>query len=327
MNEVGLDPGIDHLTACELFDKVKEKNGKIISFVSWCGGLPAPEASNNPLGYKFSWSPKGVLMAGLNNAIFKRNGKIVEITGDKLLSSAVDVPILKGFAFEGLPNRNSLGYVDQYNLGDIKDMKSMFRGTLRFKGYSELMNSFARLGFFNSDKQRVVESGQSWADLSLKTAGPVKGFAKRIGVEESSAVVQRLVDAMQWLKMFDKNEMLDPNARSTLDAFCSLLQLKLAYERDERDMVVMHHEFEVEWGNGTNETIHSTLIAYGDPKKYSAMAKTVGLPAAIATEMILNNQVKQRGVIAPMDKSIYLPMLEKLKLEGITFRESKQIKK
>jgi alpha-aminoadipic semialdehyde synthase len=133
LNEIGLDPGIDHLTACQLFDEVKSKGGRITSFVSWCGGLPAPECSNNPLGYKFSWSPRGVLLAGLNPAIFKKDGKIIEIPGDQLFNNAQDVSIFKGYSMEGLANRNSLGYVEEYSLGKLDDIDTMFRGTLRYK--------------------------------------------------------------------------------------------------------------------------------------------------------------------------------------------------
>lgn len=161
MNEIGLDPGIDHLTACQLFDDVKSKGGRITSFVSWCGGLPAPEASNNPLGYAFSWSPKGVLLAGLNPATFKKDGKIIEIPGHQLLANSQDVSIFNGFAFEGLANRNSLGYVDQYKLGKLEDVETMFRGTLRYKGYSELMYAFSKLGFLDT-KERKMGNGHSW---------------------------------------------------------------------------------------------------------------------------------------------------------------------
>jgi alpha-aminoadipic semialdehyde synthase len=165
LNELGLDPGIDHLTACELFEKVKSKNGKITSFVSWCGGLPAPEASNNPLGYKFSWSPRGVLLAGLNSANFKRDGKYIDINGKELFRSAVDVDIFKGFSFEGLPNRNSLSYIDSYKLD--QSIETMFRGTLRYKGFSELMNMLLKIGLFNTDPMAILKNRITWVHFYL----------------------------------------------------------------------------------------------------------------------------------------------------------------
>lgn len=130
LNELGLDPGIDHLAAMQVFEQVKAEGGKIISFVSWCGGLPAPENSGNPFGYKFSWSPKGALLAALNSAKYLENGKIVEIEGENLLSSAKHVSILPGFNFEGIPNRDSTKYAKLYG---IEDASTIFRGTLRYK--------------------------------------------------------------------------------------------------------------------------------------------------------------------------------------------------
>ena len=165
MNEIGLDPGLDHLTACQVFDEVKEKGGVLTGFVSWCGGLPAPESSNNPLGYKFSWSPKGVLTAGLNSAKFRRDGGLVEIEGKDLLKSAIDVPIFKGYAFEGLANRDSIAYIDTYKL-DPKQLKGMFRGTLRYKGYSELMYMFSKLGLLDT-KPRSDLVGLAWVSLGI----------------------------------------------------------------------------------------------------------------------------------------------------------------
>jgi alpha-aminoadipic semialdehyde synthase len=157
MNEIGLDPGIDHLTAMKVFDEVKAKGGKIDSFVSWCGGLPAPEVSGNPLGYKFSWSPKGVLSAGLNSAKYKLGGEIVHIPGENLLQSAFPVSVYPGFSLEGIPNRDSLGYLDTYKLGNGENLKDMFRGTLRFKVVSALLYNIL-LTFINAVDFRATAS-------------------------------------------------------------------------------------------------------------------------------------------------------------------------
>ena len=159
MNEIGLDPGIDHLTALAAFEDIKSSGGKITEFVSWCGGLPAPEVSDNPLGYKFSWSPKGVLLASSNSATYLWDSKKVDIDGSKLLQSAEDVSIMNGLALEGYANRDSLKYIDLYKL-DKQHLKSMFRGTLRYKGFSELMDAFKRIGLMS---QEPISKGlQSW---------------------------------------------------------------------------------------------------------------------------------------------------------------------
>ncbi|KAJ3338033.1 hypothetical protein HDU91_001330 [Kappamyces sp. JEL0680] len=322
MNEIGLDPGIDHLTACQMFDEVKEKKGQITSFVSWCGGLPAPEVSNNPLGYKFSWSPKGVLLAGLNSAHFKRDGKEVLIPGSELLANAVDVPIFKGFSFEGLANRDSLSYIDTYKL-DPAHLDTMFRGTLRYKGYSELMHCFVRLGFLDSSPRNDLV-GLTWAGLLNKTmnGSNLKTHLASKGLLLTPELHSKLVAAMAWLELDSRENPLDPSSTSVLDAFCTLLQNRLVYEEGERDMVVMHHEFGVRLSSGKQEKRASTMVAYGDPASYSAMAKTVGYPAAIATDMLLKGEIKEPGVIAPMAPSIYNPMIAKLHAEGIKFVES-----
>jgi alpha-aminoadipic semialdehyde synthase len=159
MNEIGLDPGIDHLTALSAFDDIKSEGSQVTHFESWCGGLPAPEASDNPLGYKFSWSPQGVLLAASNSASHLLESKKVDIPGPDLLKAVVDVPIMKGFALEGYPNRDSLKYISLYNLNPSK-LRTMFRGTLRYKGFADQMDAFKRLGLL---KQEAVDpSCRSW---------------------------------------------------------------------------------------------------------------------------------------------------------------------
>ncbi len=159
MNEIGLDPGIDHLTALSAFDEIKSEGGHITHFESWCGGLPAPEASDNPLGYKFSWSPQGVLLAASNSATHLSETNKVDIPGQDLLKAVVDVPIMKGFALEGYPNRDSLKYISLYNL-DPSKLRTMFRGTLRYKGFADQMDAFKKLGLL---KQEAISSGcETW---------------------------------------------------------------------------------------------------------------------------------------------------------------------
>ncbi|TPX69014.1 hypothetical protein SpCBS45565_g02736 [Spizellomyces sp. 'palustris'] len=329
LNEVGLDPGIDHLTAMKMFDEVREQGGRITSFVSWCGGLPAPEASDNPLGYKFSWSPKGVLLAGLNSARFKMNGKLTEINGPDLLKSAVDVPMYKGFALEGLPNRDSLKYVDMYNLGDIKNLDTMFRGTLRYKGYCALMAAFKDIGLLSTERRNDIQGGLSWSELVESMLGKKgdrrQALTAKLSLSpqnpEHAARLETAVGALEWLGMLSEETPVTPS-ETVLDAFCALLQSRLVYGPGERDMVAMHHEFGIQWRNGSKEKRTSTLVTYGDPNSYSAMAKTVGLPAAIGSEMLLDGNLTRKGVIAPMTKDIYEPMLIKLGEEGIRFVEA-----
>ncbi|KAI9193475.1 Saccharopine dehydrogenase-domain-containing protein [Polychytrium aggregatum] len=333
LNEIGLDPGIDHLTAMRTIHEVQAAGGRVSSFVSWCGGLPAPEASNNPLGYKFSWSPRGVLLAGLNSAKFKMNGKMHEIPGSHLLKSAMNVDMYRGFALEGVPNRDSLKYTSLYELGDLNKLDTMFRGTLRYKGYGELMSCFKDLGLFETAPSKLASQGTSWQELmnSLlgisKGADPVAAIKAKLAagvngdVAADSLKLQRILSAMNWLGIFDSANPI-VSSESVLDAFCSLLQQKLVYLPGERDMVAMQHEFGIEWADGQKERKTATLIAYGEPQGYSAMAKTVGLPAAIATEAIMTGVITRKGVLAPVSKDIYEPILARLEARGIKFDEA-----
>ncbi|KAJ3085285.1 hypothetical protein HK102_000141 [Quaeritorhiza haematococci] len=330
LNELGLDPGIDHLTAMKVFDEVHHRKGRMTSFVSWCGGLPAPEASDNPLGYKFSWSPRGVLLAGLNEAKYRMDGKLIEVPGSRLLKSAVDVPIYRGFALEGIPNRDSLKYIDLYGLKGDR-LETMFRGTLRYKGYSELMGAFGDLGLISLQERSELKNGGNvpWLHLLFGSKPPMSKDTIRAALKQklsgaSAALVERVAGALEWLGMLDPSKLASvPEGAppTVLDAFCALLQKMLVYGPDERDMVCMHHVFGIEWADGSKEHRTSTLVVYGDPKGYSAMAKTVGLPAAMGTEMLLDNALSRRGVVAPMTKDIYEPILGKLEQEGIRCTE------
>ena len=245
-----------------------------------------------------------------------------------MLRNVFDVPIFKGFAFEGIANRDSLKYIDLYNLPKPEEMDSMFRGTLRYKGFCELMSAFNQLGLLETSEGKVSSSGSTWnvllKDIVGAKSADVKALRQAIvtKLSISDQGVERVLSAIDWLGMFCANQTIDTGSKTPLDVFCALLQQKLRYEPGERDMVAMHHVFGITHSNGSKETKTSTLIAYGDPKSYSAMAKTVGLPAAIATEMVLNGGVKRNGVVSPMTPDIYEPMLHGLKKVGINFVES-----
>ncbi|KAJ1984674.1 hypothetical protein H4R34_000508 [Dimargaris verticillata] len=337
LNEIGLDPGIDHLTAMRIIDDVHCRGGKVTSFISWCGGLPAPEASNNPLGYKFSWSPRGVLTAGLNSALFRMNGRTHAIPGDQLLARGFpDVPLYRGFALEGVANRNSLQYLDTYNLGQPEDIDTMLRGTLRYKGYSELMAALTRLGALNLDPASGGEYTQ-WPQYlcHLLTGNPHARLsrdecqalvAKRLDTLPTDATVHHVMAGLDWLGLLSPASntgtssfgALAGRSPTALDTLSRLLQAKMRYNPLERDMVNLYHEIEAQFPNGQRELHTSRLVAYGDPTGDTAMAKTVGLPAAIATGLILRGQLAPlTGIHAPVYGSIYNPVLAKLTAEGV----------
>ncbi|CAJ0746866.1 11509_t:CDS:10 [Entrophospora sp. SA101] len=289
LNEIGVDPGIDHLSAMKVIDEVRDEGGEITSFISWCGGLPAPEASNVPLGYKFSWSPKGVLTAALNDAKFWMNGRYQEIPGGDLLKSHFpSVLTYPGFAFEGLANRNSLSYIDTYGLSPLETKKAMFRA-----------------------------------------------ISEKLNLAKDHYMIDQVVDSLKWLSLMsttstnnNNNNLLKPkdiissSSIAPIDLFCTLLQQKLKYSSHERDLLVLHHEFGIKLKNGQDQIKTSSLVSYGSLDTYTAMAKTVGLPSAIAAEMVARGEIKETGILSPTTKSTYLPILEKLENEGIKIVEN-----
>ncbi|KAI3644339.1 hypothetical protein MP228_010503 [Amoeboaphelidium protococcarum] len=312
LNEVGLDPGIDHLLAMEFFDSVKTQGYKITSFKSVCGGLPAPECSDNPFGYKFSWSPRGVLLAALNPAQYRMDGELVKIgEGGSILDYAEGIELYKGFNLEVLPNRDSMKYIKTYGLVD-SDLDTMFRGTLRFRGFSELMRGVRDLGMLDI-QNRLPSSVQDWTsfwDHCLKSADAQsldQLFVNKIHDNQRVAVV----DAFKWLGLFN-NDLKIKNRNSKLDALCEVLEQKLKYQEGERDLVILHHDFTIQKGDSAKERHTISMIEYGDPAGHTAMAKTVGIPAAIGANLILNNGLRDQGILLPTMKSVYQPMLRDL---------------
>ncbi len=319
LNELGLDPGIDHMEAMRIIDEVKKKGGKVKSFVSYCGGLPAPECNDNPLGYKFSWSPRGVLLAGRNQARFKKNGEIVDVGNGELFETTEPVEVPEMGEFVGYPNRDSVPYADHYG---IPDVDTMFRGTLRYKGWCKTMKKLAELGYLTLDEMDLPE-GTTWKELTRKIAGVEgdlkKGVAEKLGLAKDSPVIER----MEWIGLFS-DEKLPSFKDAPLDMLSKRIEPMMKYCKGERDMIVLQHEFIAEYSDGKKEKIISYLVDYGEPEGYSAMARTVSLPAAIGTKLLLKGKVKEKGVIGPVTPDIYEPALEELKEMGIKFKTIKE---
>jgi saccharopine dehydrogenase-like NADP-dependent oxidoreductase len=320
LNEIGLDPGIDHMSAMRVIHGARKKGGKVLSFRSYCGGLPAPDANDNPWGYKFSWSPRGVLLAGRNSARWLEGGKTVDTRSEDLFSHHWPVMADEVGTLEGYPNRDSLQYTGLYKLDDVQ---TMFRGTLRYPGWCEMMKGLVDLGWLNlvPPKKEVKTLGGHTASLiGLADPDPDEAelklkVARRIGVPADGETMARL----EWAGLLA--DVRAPQAETYLDVLSAVLQRKLAYKAMERDMIVLMHEFEIEAGNGARQIMYSTLVDYGIPGGDSAMSRTVSLPCAIASRLILTGEIKASGVRIPVTEDIYAPVLRGLEELGIVCKE------
>jgi len=320
MNEIGLDPGIDHLYAIKMIDEVHAAGGKVLSFLSYCGGLPAPEDSDNPLGYKFSWSSRGVLLALRNSAKYWKDGKVEEIPAAEVMKSAKPYLIYPGYAFIAYPNRDSTGYKERYN---IPEAQTVIRGTLRYQGFAEFISVLVDLGFLEDTPVDFLEKSSqplTWKE-TLARALRIESTSEedlisaitQITTFSSETEMSRIINGLRWIGLFS-NEKVIPRG-NLLDTLCATLEQKMQYGPNERDMVMLQHKFEIELANGKKETRTSTLVDYGSPGGYSAMARLVGIPCGIAVKQILNRTITDRGILAPMNTKLNNPLIKELKEE------------
>jgi saccharopine dehydrogenase (NADP+, L-glutamate forming) len=324
-NEIGVDPGVDHLSAVLTIDEVHKAGGKILSFKSYCGGLPAPEASDNPLGYKFSWSSRGVLLALRNQAKLWKDGKIVEVEGPELMAEAKPYFIYPGYAFVAYPNRDSTPYKERYH---IPEAQTIIRGTLRYQGFPEYIKALVDIGFLSEDPKDYLKEDEkrTWKDATAKIVGATSDKDEDIIWAISSQTKfpsteekDRIINGLRWLGLFS-DDLITPRG-NPLDTLCATLEQKMQYEEGERDMVMLQHRFEIENKDGSKEVRTETLADYGDPKGYSAMAKLVGVPCAVAVQQVLDGTISERGVLAPMSPEICGPLMKTLTEKyGIEFK-------
>ena len=322
LNEIGLDPGIDHMSAMKIIHEVEGAGGFVSSFRSYCGGLPAPEANTNPWGYKFSWSPRGVVMAVRNNARFLWDGEEIDVPSDRLFRETHRLEIEGLGELEAYPNRDSMGYIDLYGLSKSR---TMYRGTLRNLGWCDLWYQIVRLGLLDLEERADFE-GLTYGEYTRKligASGPaaVKDeVAARLGLAPDAEEMKRL----EWLGLFG-DETIPAGPYNALDIFAARLLEKLPYAPGERDMIVLHHNFMAEYpSEDRREKITSTLIDFGIPEGDSSMSRTVSLPAAIGTKLILTGRIAEKGVHIPVMPVIYEPILEELEALGIECKEKKE---
>ncbi|GKV03738.1 hypothetical protein SLEP1_g15988 [Rubroshorea leprosula] len=340
LGEMGLDPGIDHMMAMKIINEAHARHGKVKSFTSYCGGLPSPAAANNPLAYKFSWNPAGAIKVGCNPATYRSHGETIDIKGEDLYDSAVKFRItdLPAFALECFPNRNSLVYGKVYGIED--EASTIFRGTLRYEGFSEIMGTLTKIGLFNSEAHPVLEheirptfryflSDLLKIDSEARNGGPIgeEEIAQRIlelGHCKELGTATKAAKTILFLGLLDQTEV-PASCQNAFALTCHCMEERLSYSDTEEDMVLLHDEIEIEFPESKCTENHTaTLLEFGrtkNGKMVSAMAITVGVPAAIGALLLLTNKIKSRGVLRPIEPEVYEPGLEILQAYGIKLME------
>jgi saccharopine dehydrogenase-like NADP-dependent oxidoreductase len=319
LNEIGVDPGIDHMAAMQVIDGVKEEGGEIERFYSYCGGLPSFSSNNNPFGYKFSWSPSGVLLAATNDGQYLRDGEIVQISSEGLFEHywLVDVP--GAGTFEAYVNRDALPYIDIYGIASARDM---YRGTLRNIGHCESWNYFKKIGLLNRERTFDFSTTSPRAVMAALVGGEgtdIAGdIARFLNIPSYAVAIKKLA----WLGMLSDGK-LPLGTATPFDMFAHLLENKLAYAEGETDLLVQHHAFVAAHPDGGREKITATMVDTGIPGGDSAMSRTVGLPAAIGTRLLMEKKIGLTGVHRPVAPEIYRPVLAELSAMGIRLDETR----
>ncbi len=321
MNEIGLDPGIDHMSAMKVIHEIEAKGGKMILFESFCGGLVAPESDNNLWNYKFTWAPRNVVLAGQGGAAkFIQEGKYKYIPYHKLFRRTEFLEVEGYGRFEGYANRDSLKYRSVYGLDDVL---TLYRGTIRRVGYSKAWNMFVQLGM--TDDSYVMEHTEtmSYRDYlnSFLPYHPTDSVEIKtrlaLGIEQDDIMWDKLLE----LDLFNAKKIVRMKEATPAQILERILNDSWTLQPEDKDMIVMYHKFGYEL-NGERKQIDSKMVCIGDDQTYTAMAKTVGLPVAMATLQILNGNIKTPGVQLPIRKEVYEPILKELETFGVVFKET-----
>ncbi len=318
LNELGVDPGIDHMSAMRVIDKIKKEGGKLTAFKSSTGGLIAPEYDNNPWNYKFTWNPRNVVVAGQGVSQYLLNGNYKYLPYHKLFTRTEKTSV-KGYGdFEIYPNRDSLKYREIYNL---KDIETIFRGTMRRPGYCSAWNVFVQLGL--TDDTYVIENSENITYREF--VNMFLDYDKKLSVEKKLAKYCKIslngdeMDRIKWLGLFEDNKVGLKNA-TPAQILQKILEEKFVLGEHDKDMIVMQHTFEYV-KKAKRKKITSTLVCLGIDKEQTSMAITVGTPLAIAAKLLLTGKIKLTGVHAPVIKELYDPILKELEGYGIKFEE------
>jgi saccharopine dehydrogenase-like NADP-dependent oxidoreductase len=318
MCEMGLDPGIDHMTASFIFDSVRKVVSEIASFKSYCGGLVAPESDTNPWHYKFSWNPRNIINAGKDGAHYLKNGQKIHVAYDQIFAHNDTVYCAGAGNLAYYANRDSLSYIDLYHLHEAKDF---MRATLRHPDFSKGWDALIKLGITNTEHvfDTTHLSYKAWMQALIgydNTALSVPDFAwQKCNISDPK--IQQMI---QWLDIFG-DQLINAGPKTSGDILLDILMDKWSMAPEDKDMVVMLHEIKYKHRGMTNKLV-SSMVVLGENSDFSAMAKTVGLPMAILTDLIVNKQIKvPHGVLIPTMPEVYRPVLKRLAKYDIEFAE------
>lgn len=326
LNEMGLDPGIDHMSAMSMIHGIRERGGYITSFISYGSGIPAPEVNSNPLKYCITWNARNVVMAGESGAQYMEDGNIKLVSHNQVFRRTWSVDVEGVGELEAYPNRDSLIYLDVF---DLTRVSTMIRGTLRYPGWSETWYKIVKLGIPN-ETMRVPNLNQltyeQFTNMFLPQSASGSKLETRLANYLNINPTGKIMQNFKFLGLLDKRK-IEGNPKTAAQVLEGLLIQKMPLPKGMRDMVLLQHEIEAVFpkDGDKREKITSLMIEYGDPDGKTAIAKTVGLPAAIAAKLLLTDEFKIRGCQIPIKKEIYVPVLEELKKLGIYFKEKIEV--
>ncbi len=322
LNEMGLDPGIDHMSAMATIQEIRAAGGCITGFRSYGSGVPAPDSIENPMQYVITWNPQNVALAGVGGAIYRSERETKVVHGHRIFQHTWPVFVQGVGRMEAYPNRDSLEYLDTF---ELQHVDTMIRGTLRYPGYCETWGQIVALGLHNNTVRIPNLQERTYREvleMFLPLVGGSANLENRVARLLSISPTGRIMDNLRWLGLFSKKRIAC-RGDTAADMLTALLESKLPLSPTARDMVVLVHELEVDYEEQGRKDLHiSTMVHYGDPAGYTAMARTVGLPAGIGVRLILSGEVELRGSRIPHHPSIYGPVLQELEDYGVRFKVS-----
>jgi saccharopine dehydrogenase-like NADP-dependent oxidoreductase len=319
MNEVGVDPGIDHMSAMSIIDRIRDEGDTIIAFESATGGLVAPNYDNNPWRYKFTWAPRNVVLAGQGGARFYHNGKFKYIPYHKIFERIETIEIPGYGQFEIYPNRDSLMYRESYG---VNDLFTMFRGTIRRPGFCEAWNLLVQLGatddsYIMDDSANMTYREFTNSFLAYNIIDPVeKKIAQYLNIPEDSGLMKKL----EWLDLFDDDRKIGIPGLTPAQCLQHILEQKWQLDPQDKDMIIMQHQVDY-LRLGSHRKLFSTMVLIGEDQVHTAMSLTVGLPVGIVSRLLLEGKLAGTGVQIPVSRDVYQPVLNELEQYGIRFEE------